>query len=360
MLYISSQLGRDKWLVMDTDDGVEEPVTYNDLMDCVRRGLDIKGVIKHTSTTSSWYTIHVYSEATRQGAKLSTLYGLKIEERDGVLKSFSIQEGSTRNCAIRLSDYFTEIDSYAFKGCYSKEGVRVVVILDDNIVINSKAFLNFSTMSTILFDVSDISDNKLAMKLYKAVLPDRNMMRFEDYYSRITDSNSVRWEQNIALHLLSTAQPGQFGRPTKLRALELFHHNSEVLTFIDKILGKEFKALSLNDTFYWSDNAGKFYTRDKNITQQQRYIADAKNRLHFDCRNMDTRNSNFLLTDNVSESVLGTIGYLTTVNSKSTKRLSNYLYFWKVDGNSLYRDYYLKLARNFLDWLCREEDNALR
>jgi len=90
MLYISAQLGRDKWLVMDTDDGVEEPVTYNDLMECLARGLDIKGVVTHKNQRSTWCTIHVHTEATRSGAKLATLYGIEAKGNNGVLKSFSV------------------------------------------------------------------------------------------------------------------------------------------------------------------------------------------------------------------------------------------------------------------------------
>lgn len=356
MLYISAQLGRDKWLVMDTDDGIEEPVTYNDLMECLARGLDIKGVVTHKNQRSTWCTIHVHTEATRSGAKLATLYGIEAKGNNEVLKSFSISQEHAKSCTIRLSEYFTEVDNYAFRGCYTKTGAKIIVILDDNIVIQSKAFLNFSTYNTITFDISEISDDKLAMKLYKGILVDRALTSFEEYESRIIDSNRKRWEQNVALHLLSSGNPTSGGKPTTLKALELFDYNDDVVAFVDKVFGKDFKALSQVSEFYWSDNAGKFWTKGQELSLEQKRIIDVNKRLGFKFNALDVRNSNFLLRNDTINTILSAIGYLTTVNGKVATRLSNYLYYWSVGGNNLYKDYYLRIARNFLDWVSYEND----
>lgn len=355
MLYISQQLTRNKYLVMDTDDGVEEEVTSADLLDYTKRGLDIKGVTYEREGINYSFRVSVYTESNSICAKFRMMYGIEMSASNRVLKKFSISCENVKSCTIRLSDYFDSIDAFCFSSCYSKQDRNIIIILDDKLTINPKAFNSFYT-NTVQFDFRELSNDKLVSKICTRVYETVLNSNLDCYYKRVID-NPFRRELNIMINILTSGKPTE-NRPTSLRGDEFLNYSQDVNNTLQKLYNNEFKALGSINDFYWSDSSEPRYYRSTDSSNKAR-ISQVKRRLGiFNLGDTSLRNVNFLLKDDTMFKIASVVGQYTTVNKNSIKRLTNYIYYFKIHCNKVYMDYYIRFARNFLDWLYSEAQNT--
>lgn len=230
MLYISNVLGRNKYEVTDTDDGVAEVVTRNDIIDYIENlGIVIQGVNKEwdKSHTYEIYSIRVQvPHADVRFTKLQVLKGIDLKVVDGVLLGISFARNVELNSTIRLSDYCTSIGSYVFQDRNFMEASfkgKVVLLIDDKIQkVDSKAFKDCYMFSNLWFDLSECSD-KIASVIYTGLryegIFSSCQISHPNHYVRVIDSE-YRLNREIADYLLITKRPTiQEGNTLKVRFL---------------------------------------------------------------------------------------------------------------------------------------------
>ena len=78
MLYISNVLGRNKYEVTDTDDGVSEVVTRNDIIEYTENlGIAIQGVNKEWNSSHKYEIYSIRVQVPHAGVRFTKLQVLK-------------------------------------------------------------------------------------------------------------------------------------------------------------------------------------------------------------------------------------------------------------------------------------------
>lgn len=355
MLYISRQLTRNNYMVMDTDDGVEEVATASELLEYVKSGLDIKGVVYNKLKTGQQFYIKVYTEATSSSSKLKFMYGINMTGNGDILKSFNgNNKDLVKSCTIRVSDYFTIVDNFSFGRFYAKDtSTKVKIIFDDKITISPKAFNSFYSNCAIL-DFTEYSDDKIVAKCYAAIFGSNSSVYNFDYYKRKIIDKPFRFELNTMLHMLSNASPLNTPQLSS-RALEFLDYSNEVNKALLKILMKEFKSLGTTKEFFWAESLVSGSLRVNNTSQNEIGVSQTKRMLGIKKFSHLDLDSDYILNDSAMIAYGRCIGKVTTINSKSIKRLVNYIYYFKQDCSDEVKSYYINLVRRFIDWVVSEE-----
>lgn len=199
MLYISRQLGLNDFCVIDTEDGVEERVTRNQLRKyCFKDGIIIHGVSGVYGVDDRLTGINVvpYDIAlvSRQMTKLSLLGGVKIETDGDIIYSISVNSDKLKaGTSIRLSDYGTFCSDTAFDQLVDKNYLRIglVLVFDDFIKLSERSK---EQLMRLVYSVHlDISSMK-AFEIYQAISRYVDMgfrMRLLDIPGRFSTSINI-------------------------------------------------------------------------------------------------------------------------------------------------------------------------
>lgn len=170
MLYVSRYVGQTKYGVVDTDDGVETVVTYQDLTEYVlNNGLDIKGVtigytVRKRRRVPYLSSVKVYQNGsflTAKQAKAKTLKGVDVIVNNGQIVQINIpQDGLKQPTTIKLSDFGTSCGEYIFKNLPYLGNSSLTIELDDSVAVSAKTFKYFVNRGVVI-DMSAVTNPKV-------------------------------------------------------------------------------------------------------------------------------------------------------------------------------------------------------
>lgn len=149
MLYVSRFFGRDKYAVMDTDDGKEEVVYITNIQNAVRAGVEIKGVeVDYIDGHPYIKTIRVYqlpNNVTGKQAKMLAMAGVSIKTNGDVITSISWDDNIVKDgMRIRLSDFGRKCGDDMLKEARDSCNKSVIFVLDDNITVRAHTFISIN------------------------------------------------------------------------------------------------------------------------------------------------------------------------------------------------------------------------
>lgn len=164
MLYISRFLGEDAYGVVDTDDDIEQVVSWQELSEAVEDyGLNINGCVlanvKETVLMScSPYQLSKY--CTKAQAKLKTLSGIDLRVWHDEITAIMVDPNfSEQDIKIRLSDYGKRISGNAvIGGMVFSVNCGPMLVLDDKVEIYGDSLEIFA--SGIRWNLCELSDSK--------------------------------------------------------------------------------------------------------------------------------------------------------------------------------------------------------
>lgn len=194
MLYISRFLGEDAYGVVDTDDDIEQVVSWQELSEAVEDyGLNIKGCVlanvKETVLMScSPYQLPKY--CTKAQAKLKTLFGVDLRLwRDEITAIMVDPNFAEQDIKIRLSDYGKRISGNAvLGGMVFSVNCGPMLILDDNVEIYGDSLEIFA--SGMRWNLCALSDSKF---IYDYMLNRHQDVDFWKYNLIDIPSRSPLW-----------------------------------------------------------------------------------------------------------------------------------------------------------------------
>lgn len=193
MLYVSRVLfdgdeyGDYMYGIVDTDDDVEEVVTWEVMSDAVvHKRVKILGTFIDEIAETIGYPFMSRADPyqdpryiTMEMAKLKTLLGVElIVWRDEVTSIFIDCDTSARNVKFRLSDYCRRLSGVSPTGWTtgSPSIKNVTILLDDKIEIYGGSFPVIFD-SGINWDISEVTNVELISRLYNYVLMHYPSMR---------------------------------------------------------------------------------------------------------------------------------------------------------------------------------------
>ena len=209
MLYVSRYDIGDKYGICDSDDMVEEVVTFAKVSyNSYTLGIKIHGVEIKEEKDEIWDELHVRVRrifayqvpeySTRQQAKLKTLYGIDVKVWDGMVTSVTCDERRvSAPVRLRLSDFAAECGSCIFH-CNQDIGFhKLIVVLDDKItfgqyIFNSKSddyYHPGKSKLGIAIDVSEVSDDEQARFAYNSYIHGSRNPSFNSIYDKSERKN---------------------------------------------------------------------------------------------------------------------------------------------------------------------------
>jgi hypothetical protein len=232
MLYISRKISNEKYGVVDTDDNVEEIVTFNELSHYViDLGVEINGVrvsqTRGLTPKKFISTVVPYAYTTdAKAVKLKVIKGVEISAHNGVIGKIIINRDAQSKSPINLSDYGTKVENYAFS-ITGKPLEPITFIFDNNLNINSIAFSSINGYPDIAnyihCDVRGITNEKVAKAVYMGCMHKTSWVSsYEPESFGISDDNIARKDYYKAMTII-----GKFD-------YELYKQNAKPVSFINK------------------------------------------------------------------------------------------------------------------------------
>lgn len=319
MLYISRSIGRNRYGVMDTDDGVEQVVTRSELSKYVLDdGLNIVGCELVDYGNGMWYVLATpYSpEVDASRSKMNVLKGIDYNVTDGVLISMNLKKCRV-DTTIRLSEICSTIDDFAFISHRNNQGSnKVTLVLDDNVKAKSEhSFEGLAGGNNVILDLREVTYKPTVRRAYAGFIGIHAPYR--EFEIPILD-NEPRRSQFMAVRLINimpytTVKPGGNVLEQEQHVLSLY--KEKMLSLSNEQLRIEFrranrdggitardiwdnKMASLSNLFEWTEEA---------ITEN--------------C----VKNTEFILS--VGDALLD----CTLYNITNLSRLINYMKYWRRD-----------------------------
>lgn len=188
MLYISRCKNFDTYGVVDTDDGVEEFLTLEQIIDVINvQGIMIDGVVPRWSSDYMMRTVdRIYPyqpDETRKPIqiKANMLYNVDITVFRNVISWIRVKgEKISTPGVLRLSDFGTEVADCVLRGNKWPRGHKVTLVLDDKLKIAPKAFrvLPYADKNAsigtygvgVVFDIREVTNMSIVESVYRAML----------------------------------------------------------------------------------------------------------------------------------------------------------------------------------------------
>lgn len=182
MLYISRYVRRDSFGVVDTSDGVEEVVTYDELHHiCTDLGIDVCGVelvevdnLMHLGCVEP-YQMNEYVRPNQ--TKLRMIHKIEVRTYKSIVTNIVWNNNDiVVPVRIKLSDLGRVCGDCVFSGNYHSGVHKVTLVLDDSVEILDSAFkvrmTDDSFMSVngvgVMIDVRGIKSEDKALKAYRS------------------------------------------------------------------------------------------------------------------------------------------------------------------------------------------------
>lgn len=175
MLYVSSKLKDNTYMVTDTDDGVETEVNVSSLPDILKLGIKIHGVdvVKTGNTQQLKVRVIDTEKSSALRTKTKVMKGVDITVIDGSILSIRFgRESIKSDCAIRLSDFGKSCEPHMFKTSgyiwdYELDIThKCTFILDDNIDITDSSFAGAFNFDFVRVDVSEVTNTDTVKLIY--------------------------------------------------------------------------------------------------------------------------------------------------------------------------------------------------
>lgn len=342
MLYISRYIGQTKYGVVDSDDGVETVCTYADLMDYVlKMGLDIKGVVLTTNYSRGKprqmiKNVNVYQNqdfVTREQAKMKVLGGVDVKTFDNQIVSITISPNGLQNkVELRLSDYGTTCGEYIFSRISGVRDGKLVIILDDNILLNSKSLKYFSERG-IIVNTTEVTSRKMVEYVARELATGGRWLSITAFDSVIDVPNRMDYYKGVTILCRETNYDPQITHISDIVS------NSVVL---NRVIAKKFKSefAAIAKANYASIRNLRWITLSKNYSkwvissQAQELLA----RGNFD----GLRSSRFI-------ELFASMRELSTCNKNVLVRFENYIKFF--DATPEIKQSFVTFCRRATDWL---------
>ena len=216
MLYISRYIGKHRYGVYDTDDGVEEEVSKQDLtkVACIF-GIDIEGIVyKRTTIMGGMRIIDTVSpyQSVDSVSSLQTktlmLYGVDIKTWKNMITSVRYDVGRvTAPVDIRLSDFGSVVADRILFGNSESSCGKVTLILDDKLqyseysLVKPVLLLGKKQGLGVLLDLNELSDDN-ALFVYSAL---GRALKVSEIPSVVVDKPSrVSRMMNMVLDFVAT------------------------------------------------------------------------------------------------------------------------------------------------------------
>ena len=181
MLYVSRLLGYGQAGVVDTDDGVEEIVYYDNLRDLVEDGsLVVEGLSLYqpAGTLNTKLVVAPYQDpatVTRLQSKMSVLNHVNISVWNGMVTAVTFNHTAISTPVdIVLSDFGHVIADRIFENCSESAGKhKITLILDDSLSLGLQSLMpQYSSLPLgkytygVVTDVSRVTNIDLLCRVY--------------------------------------------------------------------------------------------------------------------------------------------------------------------------------------------------
>ena len=175
MLYISRYIGPDQYGVVDTDDGVEQVISFTELYGavCLDR-LSIAGapIVHNTLADKNIVVCQPPDTISRVQAKAKVLLKVDVKCYKSMITSIIWNRSSDEDLVdIRLSDYGTCVADYVLARNVAFGGYKVCLIFDDKLTYCTNAFRRRYFERDLIgkngvgavFDLRELSDGNAAI-----------------------------------------------------------------------------------------------------------------------------------------------------------------------------------------------------
>lgn len=175
MLYLSRFLGPDAYGVVDTDDGVEDIVSFSDLYSALIAGIEVVGVC---ATNLSGHTIHQPAETSSQfQVKTNLLYGVDVKTFGDTITNIRL-DNCSKPVTLRLSYYGKSCAGFIFTGNKNVGRHRLTLVVDvdfteDTFKVHPMLEFFYAGASGIgvIYDLRELDDEKAGLA-YKTIFVD--------------------------------------------------------------------------------------------------------------------------------------------------------------------------------------------
>lgn len=196
--YVSGIKNRSNYYITDTEDGVTELLSCDDVWKLLKAGYQVDGISwerrTHQGKTSIFINARVVTSDVNKAsvAKLKFAHGIDIAlAPDGGLARFGfiskVMQDKDKH-VVRLSDYCNGVHSCGFGGIASFDFIRdVTIIFDDKIEYFETGFLKnmYITSHTgrevrMKWDITEFTDKKLRATLMERLVGIHSMVLIKD------------------------------------------------------------------------------------------------------------------------------------------------------------------------------------
>lgn len=352
MYYVSRRYGTNKFGVTDTEDGVEEMFTYQELKEAVvDLGIDIKGVEVFTRCTRqgqrrSISGISVYQlEDTVQTKqiKLHVLTGVDVKTAGDEIVGISWSNPDERKpYSLRLSNYGKSCANYIFSDIKEyRWGLAsfLTIILDDKIEVTSKTFKRCAGFGVIV-DLREVTNEKTVKAVYSEMISERYMSSTRLPNHVIDNEERLNYWRAVCI-LNGGFKSGEFEKPIR----HLFPNPNNILTQIDKKYSSEF--LSISNCSFAVSQRGRVASLFK---QYVIWVTEPKMQYVLDCADVDT------LRETILDSLFRMLAWCTTCNKSVLERFKNYIKYFEPTADT--RDAFLIFCRRANNFALKYGINA--
>ena len=191
MLYISRYIGFNNYGVVDTEDGLEDVVSADDIKNAVfRAGLTIEGVEVafgiRTGMRDRLVDILAYQNpatVTRLQAKTTVALNTEVVVYDGKIVSIRWRKDSIKKpVTIRLSDFGVDCGERILYGNYESRKHKITLIIDDKVRLNENTLLCRGLFGEhrvigelglgMKIDLREVTDKDFAQMIYLSLFSD--------------------------------------------------------------------------------------------------------------------------------------------------------------------------------------------
>lgn len=168
MLYVSRINEDDSFCVKDTDDNKETHHTRDELFEaCVFLGIKIYGCeLSPTGVLTKVTVFDYHAELSRTQLKYKMLYDVNVVMSDDLITSIRVGDRMPKVARVRLSDFGGLCSSYIVGDTYVPAGRKLILVLDNGVVINSKTFSIDYEVDNIFVDATEVTDKGIIETLY--------------------------------------------------------------------------------------------------------------------------------------------------------------------------------------------------
>lgn len=342
MFYVSKVVGRRKYAIMDTEDGIEQVLDVNEIIEALETGIDIEGINYKrfgTGRVSINYIIPISETKNVKALKALMLQGVSMEISGDTLVSIYL-DSATVDSNLVLSKYCSNVADYVVRYKWGEHiqhtNHKVTIILDDKVTFSAKSFKDADSCRNAIFDIRQMTNETLINNLYKSCFSTDYR---DPHLHNIIDNNQSRLNFYILERFFNKSYYFTPHDITK-NYTDAFA-DEKARQMLTKYYKREFINLSKNP-----------YTWQHGSTGKQGFIQNVMSRgVSFSSK--DIGNAEILLRHSNYYYLLFYLGRATTSNSNKLERFFKYMMLYNYLGLNYIdldiKNAYLYLCRRIAD-----------